>query len=80
MWKRSSLPFLNNSEKNRVMVISHRGDSSNVPENTIQAFDDAFKLGVDCLETDVHITKDGQFILFHDDSVDRTTEAKGLVS
>ena len=80
MWKRSPLQFLNNSEKNRPLVIAHRGDSSNVPENTIQAFKDAFELGVDALETDVHITKDEQFILFHDDSVDRTTEDKGLVS
>jgi len=59
--------------------MAHRGGDS-VPENTIQAFKDAFELGVDCLETDVHITKDEQFILFHDDAVDRTTEAKGLVS
>ncbi len=80
MWKRSPLQFLNNSEKNRPLVIAHRGDSSNVPENTIPAFDDAFSLGVDCLETDVHITKDDQFVLFHDDTVDRTTEGKGLVS
>jgi glycerophosphoryl diester phosphodiesterase len=80
MWKRSPLQFLNNSEKNRPMVISHRGDSSNVPENTFKAFKDAFELGVDCLETDVHITKDEHFILFHDNAVDRTTDAKGLVS
>jgi len=80
MWKRSPILFLNNSEKNRPLVMAHRGDSSNIPENTIQAFKDAFDLGVDCLETDVHITKDEQFILFHDDSVDRTTEEKGLVS
>ena len=80
MWKRSILPFLNNSEKNRPLVIAHRGDSSNIPENTIQAFEDAFELDVDCLETDVHITKDNQFVLFHDDAVDRTTEAKGLIS
>ena len=80
MWKRSPLPFLNNSEKKRPLVIAHRGDSSNVPENTIQAFVDAVKLGVDCLETDVHMTKDAQFVLFHDNAVDRTTEAKGLVS
>ena len=79
MWKRSPLPFLNNSEKNHPLVMAHRGGDS-VPENTIQAFKDAFDLGVDCLETDVHITKDEQFILFHDDAVDRTTEAKGLVS
>ncbi len=80
MWKRSPLPFLNNSEKKRPLVIAHRGDSGNIPENTIQAFEDAFELGVDCLETDVHITKDNQFVLFHDDAVDRTTEAKGLIS
>ncbi|QEE14372.1 glycerophosphodiester phosphodiesterase [Promethearchaeum syntrophicum] len=80
MWKRSPLPFLNNSKKNTPLVIAHRGDSAHIPENTLQAFEDAFKLGVDCLETDVHITKDDQFVLFHDDVVDRTTEAKGLVS
>ena len=80
MWKRSPLPFLNNAERHHPIVIAHRGDSSNIPENTVQAFEDAFKLDVDCLETDVHMTKDEQFVLFHDDEVDRTTEAKGLVS
>ncbi|MHA1721094.1 MAG: glycerophosphodiester phosphodiesterase [Promethearchaeota archaeon] len=80
MWKRSPLPFLNNLKKNRPLVFAHRGDSSNIPENTIEAFEDAFNLEVDCLETDVHITKDNKFVLFHDNTIDRTTNGKGSIS
>jgi glycerophosphoryl diester phosphodiesterase len=60
--------------------MAHRGDSANIPENTVQSFEDAYKLRVDCIETDVHITKDNKFVLFHDKSVDRTTDGQGLIA
>jgi glycerophosphoryl diester phosphodiesterase len=77
MWQTSSIPFLKNS---RPLIMAHRGDSANVPENTLQAFEDAYKLGVDCIETDVRLTKDNHFIFFHDSKIDRTTNQKGKVS
>ena len=60
--------------------MAHRGDSANIPENTVQSFEDARKLKVDVIETDVHITKDNKFVLFHDKSVERTTNGQGLIA
>ena len=53
--------------------MAHRGDSANIPENTMKAFQDAYELGVDCIETDVRLTKDNEFVFFHDMSTARTT-------
>lgn len=77
MWKLHSNPFIYN---NRPLIMAHRGDSSNIPENTMQAFQEAYNLQVDCLETDIHMTKDNEFVLFHDNSVDRTTNGSGNIS
>ena len=57
-------------------IIAHRGARSIAPENTIAAAKKAFELGADLWETDVAVTKDEQLILFHDDSLERTTNAK----
>lgn len=76
MWKRSSIPFIHNG---RPLVMAHRGDSANVAENTLPAFEDGYKLHVDCLETDVRLTKDNEFVFMHDPTVNRTTNAKGKV-
>lgn len=62
-----------------IYVAAHRGDSAHYPENTMQAFQSARELGVDQIETDVRITKDGELVLIHDASVDRTTDGTGLV-
>ncbi len=77
MWKVSKNPFVKNF---RPLVIAHRGDSFNIPENTIQSFEDAYNASVDCIETDIHLTKDKHFIFFHDDRLDRTTNGEGKVS
>lgn len=66
------------SSKN-IFVAAHRGWMSKYPENTMVAFQAALELGVDQLETDVRITKDGQLVLIHDATVDRTTNATGKV-
>jgi len=61
-------------------IFAHRGDSVNYPENTLPAFQSAVEMGVDVIETDVHRTKDGRFVVMHDDSVERMTDGAGKVS
>src|SRR5262245_19201998 len=64
----------------RVAAIAHRGGSKLRPENTLAAFDHAVALGVDGLECDVHLSRDGVPVVIHDATLDRTTDASGLVS
>ena len=61
------------------MVIAHRGGRGLWPENTLYAFERAIKLGVDAIEFDVHLTRDHQLVILHDDTVDRTTDGVGKV-
>jgi glycerophosphoryl diester phosphodiesterase len=65
---------------NRPLVIAHQGGELLAPSNTITAFTRAAEMGVDVLETDIHITKDGYLVTIHDPSVDRTTNGKGNVA
>lgn len=62
-----------------IFVAAHRGWRSKYPENTMEAFKAAIELGVDQIETDVRITKDGELVLIHDATVDRTTDGSGTV-
>ena len=62
-----------------VYVAAHRGWSTKYPENTMLALKAALDLGVDQIETDIRITKDGELVLFHDPTVDRTTNGTGKV-
>lgn len=64
----------------RVVVIAHRGGARLRPENTIAAFDLAASLNVDGLECDVHLSADGEPMVIHDPTLDRTTDASGPVS
>lgn len=66
------------SEKN-IYVAAHRGFSEKFPENTMAAFRAAIALGVDQIETDIRITKDGELVLVHDGTVDRTSNGTGVV-
>ena len=63
-----------------VIVVALRGDWRIFPENSLEAIDNAIKMGVDIVELDVKKTKDGELILMHDRTLDRTTTGKGLVS
>ena len=65
--------------KKKVKVIAHRGFSGKFPENTVVAFKEAIKLGVDDIEMDIKITKDGTLVILHDESVDRTTNGTGKI-
>ncbi|WP_320121525.1 glycerophosphodiester phosphodiesterase [uncultured Sphaerochaeta sp.] len=60
-------------------VVAHRGDSAHFPENTLSAFLSACALGVDVIETDVHLSKDGQLVIWHDETLDRNTDGAGRV-
>lgn len=60
-------------------VLAHRGYSGKAPENTMDAFELALEAGADGLELDVHITKDGEVVVIHDDTIDRTTNGSGRV-
>src|SRR3989442_1716275 len=54
--------------------IAHRGANRVAPENTLPAFEAAIALGCDYVEIDVRATRDGQLVLLHDSTVDRTTD------
>lgn len=57
----------------RIILAAHRGDKFNYPENTMPAFKAAVDFGVDMIETDIRMTKDGELVLIHDRSTLRTT-------
>ena len=65
--------------KHKFTVAAHRGDSYNHFENTMTAFRAAVAAGADMLETDVRLSRDGQMVLIHDDSIDRTSDQRGKV-
>ena len=59
--------------------IAHRGASALAPENTIAAFEKAVELGADAIELDLHVSRDGELVIIHDDTLDRTTDGQGPV-
>ncbi|MBI2424145.1 MAG: nuclear transport factor 2 family protein [Candidatus Hydrogenedentes bacterium] len=59
---------------------AHRGDTKEAPENTVPAFHSAVAKGAHMIEFDVCLTKDGQLVLMHDATVDRTTDGSGKVA
>ncbi|MCX7796169.1 MAG: glycerophosphodiester phosphodiesterase family protein [bacterium] len=65
---------------NSINVIAHRGASAYAPENTFPAFELAYKMESDAIETDVRCTRDNILVLIHDETVDRTTNGTGKVS
>jgi glycerophosphoryl diester phosphodiesterase len=59
---------------------AHRGGSAWAPENTLEAFRLAVEAGASGLELDVHVTRDGEVVVIHDATVDRTTDGSGAVA
>lgn len=70
----------NYSIADQVLSVAHRGASAYAPENTRAAFRKGVELGADLLELDVHLSKDGELIIIHDEKIDRTTNGQGFVS
>lgn len=70
---------LEDPSNDQVIVVAHRGDWRNAPENSLQALQFSIDMGVDMVEIDVRETKDGELVLMHDTTIDRTTTGKGLV-
>jgi glycerophosphoryl diester phosphodiesterase len=65
--------------KFKPIKIGHRGAAGYCPENTFASFYKALELGVDYLEIDIQMTKDGELVVIHDPTVNRTTNGKGKV-
>jgi glycerophosphoryl diester phosphodiesterase len=63
----------------RPVIFAHRGASAYAPENTLAAFSLAVQLGADAIELDAKLSRDGQVVVIHDQTVDRTTSATGKV-
>jgi glycerophosphoryl diester phosphodiesterase len=66
-------------DQRKVIITAHRGASGMAPENTLAAIKKAMELGADWSEVDVHLSKDGEVILLHDESMSRTANRKGKV-
>lgn len=60
-------------------IFAHRGSSGTYPENTLIAFQDAAKLPITGVELDVHLSRDGQIVVIHDETIDRTSNGRGYV-
>ena len=62
-----------------MLKIGHRGAKGYVAENTLASFQKAIDLQVDGIELDVHVSRDGEIMVIHDETIDRTTSGKGFV-
>lgn len=75
----SILQQIHDPESKQVLVISHRGDWRNYPENSLLAIESVINMGADMVEIDVQLTKDSVLVLMHDGTIDRCTTGKGWV-
>lgn len=63
----------------KVLIIGHRGAAALAPENTLTAFRKAGTLKTDGFELDIQMAKDGELVIMHDETVERTTDGQGAV-
>lgn len=68
---------LDSRDRDYVFVVMHRGDWRHAPENSVDAIKGAIALGADVVELDVALTKDGEYVLLHDGTLDRVSNGKG---
>lgn len=62
------------------LIIGHRGAAGEAPENTLRSFQLAFEQGADAIELDVHLSADGELVVIHDPTINRTTNGTGAVA
>ena len=62
------------------LIIAHRGAHHRAPENTIPAFLEAVEMGVDAVELDVHLSSDGEVVVFHDRKLERASNGQGWIN
>ena len=62
------------------LILGHRGAPVVAPENTLAGFRKAIEMGSDGIELDVHLSRDGQIVVIHDERLERTTNGTGLVA
>lgn len=74
----ATTPAAKRIDRSSVVIIAHRGDSQAYPENTIPAFESAIRAKADFIELDYYHSSDGVPIIFHDKTLDRTTNAVAL--
>ena len=75
------LQYMHDKGKSKhVMIFAHRGNWRNSAENSVQAFQDCIDEGLDGIEVDLQMTKDGVLVIMHDDTLDRTTTGSGKVA
>ena len=70
---------ISKQEQQEMVNIAHRGASGHAPENTMEAFQKGVEMKADYIEIDVQMTKDGELVVIHDTTVDRTTNGTGKV-
>ena len=66
-------------DRPRPLLMAHRGDAVHAPENTFAAFGLALDAGVDLIETDLWITRDGVVVCHHDRTLERVTDSRGAI-
>ncbi|MFC7364248.1 MULTISPECIES: glycerophosphodiester phosphodiesterase [Bhargavaea] len=66
-------------EQQKIINVAHRGASGHAPENTMAAYQKAFEMKADYIEIDVQMSQDGELVIIHDNTVDRTTNGTGTV-
>ena len=66
-------------DSKKIKVWAHRGASGYAPENTMAAFEKAVEMGADGIELDVQLTKDGELVVIHDETIDRVSDGSGWV-
>ncbi|WP_413375004.1 glycerophosphodiester phosphodiesterase [Alkalihalobacillus sp. 1P02AB] len=69
-----------NISKKEPIIIAHRGASKDAPENTLAAFALAVQHGCDAIELDIHLSVDNEFIVCHDEHINRTTNGSGKIA
>ena len=64
----------------KALILAHRGASGYAPDNTMEAFELAHKMGADGVELDAYLTADGEVVVIHDPKINAVSNAQGFVS